>query len=362
MNKMVPMQPNQGVQDAGGMSCIGYGSRRMWQLQQRSNEPVKQARNSVRLLLSRVKLFKRGTSMSKFINPTSSHLQVFIGVAVLAVSLIWPSMSTAQNKSDQTKEPNPHAQHLEKKPAGGQDAGVPKQEMKMPGMDSQKQDSAWWFNNYNRGQMSDIGGKGMAHGEDGMTGMKGMTKDKVDAGSMAVDASSSGRGMMDDVDLMGMMVDDDVGMMGEVAIGGAGSKGLKGMGEMKMAALLPGSPGVSRLYHIGATGFFLNHPEHITLTTKQQSAINSLKQKTLLSKFTAQRKIEEAEQELWELTGADEPDAAQIQAKVQDIEKLRGEQRMAFIQLVGEAAKVLTDEQRQMLLGTTEPAAAAAGK
>ena len=84
-----------------------------------------------------------------------------------------------------------------------------------------------------------------------------------------------------------------------------------------------------------------------------------MKQKTLLSKSTAQRKIEQAEQELWELTGADEPDAAQIQATVQDIAKLHSEQRVAFIQSVGEAAKVLTDEQRQMLLGTAEPAVAA---
>ena len=127
------------------------------------------------------------------------------------------------------------------------------------------------------------------------------------------------------------------------------------MSAMATSSAMPGVPGVSRLYHIGATEFFLNHPEHITLTTKQQVALNRMKQKALLSKSTAQRKIEQAEQELWELTGADEPDAAQIQATVQAIEKLRGEQRMAFIQSVGEAAKVLTDEQRQMLLGTTEP-------
>jgi Spy/CpxP family protein refolding chaperone len=125
-----------------------------------------------------------------------------------------------------------------------------------------------------------------------------------------------------------------------------------GMSEMVKSSAMPGVPGVSRLYHIGATEFFLNHPEHITLTTKQQTALNRIKQKALPSKSTAQRKIEDAEQELWELTGADEPDASQIQVTVQAIEKLRGEQRMAFIQSVSEAAKVLTDEQRQMLLGS----------
>eukprot|EP00456_Euglypha_rotunda_P013580 TRINITY_DN140_c5_g1_i1.p3 TRINITY_DN140_c5_g1~~TRINITY_DN140_c5_g1_i1.p3 ORF type:complete len:285 (+),score=60.16 TRINITY_DN140_c5_g1_i1:462-1316(+) len=122
--------------------------------------------------------------------------------------------------------------------------------------------------------------------------------------------------------------------------------------DMAKSSALPGIPGVSRLYHIGATGFFLNHSAHITLTTKQQAALNRLKQKALLSKSTIQRKIEEAEQELWELTGADEPDAVTIKTKMQEIEELRIDRRMAFIRAIGEAAKLLTDEQRQALLGT----------
>ena len=151
----------------------------------------------------------------------------------------------------------------------------------------------------------------------------------------------------------------DLDMMGAIAIAGAGSHNVKGIGEMKVASSLPGSPGVSRLYHVGATGLFLNHSEQVSLSTEQQTALNVIKRKALLSMFTAQRKIDEAEQELWELTGADEPDDAGIQAKIQAIEKLRADQRMAFVQSVGEAAKVLNDEQRQMLLGTAEPAAAA---
>ena len=130
--------------------------------------------------------------------------------------------------------------------------------------------------------------------------------------------------------------------------------------DMAESAALPGIPGISRPYHIGATGFFLNHAEHITLSTKQQAALNRMQQKALLSKATTQRRIDEAEQELWELTGADEPEAARIQAKLLTIEKLRGEQRRAFILSVGEAVKVLTDEQRQMLLGTMEPDASPA--
>lgn len=296
--------------------------------------------------------------MSKFKTRARSLAHVFIGGAVLAIGLIWPSMSAAQNKSDQAKDSNPHAQHQEKQSAGGKDAGNQKQDMKMQGMSGQKQDSAWWFDKYSRGQKPDMGGMDMSDGEGDMAGMTGMVKGKMDADSMAGNSSSSGVGMKDDVDLMGMM-EVDLDMMGAIAIGGTGSNSMKGMGEMKVASSLPGSPGVSRLYHVGATGFFLNHSEHASLSTEQQAAISVIKRTALLSKFTARRKIDEAEQELWELTGADEPDDVGIQAKVQAIEKLRGDQRMAFVQSVGEAAKVLNDEQRQMLLGTTESAAAA---
>ena len=136
------------------------------------------------------------------------------------------------------------------------------------------------------------------------------------------------------------------------------------MGAMVRSSAMPGVLGVSSLYHIGATEFFLDHPEHITLTTRQLAALNRIRQNALLSKSTVQRKIDEAEQALWQLTGADEPDTSQIQTTVQAIEELRGEHRMAFIQSVAEAAKVLTDEQCQMLLGNvaattaeTDPAA-----
>ncbi|MEW5976333.1 MAG: periplasmic heavy metal sensor [Acidobacteriota bacterium] len=126
---------------------------------------------------------------------------------------------------------------------------------------------------------------------------------------------------------------------------------MKGMGGMRMSSELPGFPGASHLYHIGATDFFLDHPQHITLTPDQQTALNRIKERALLNQATSDRKIEEAEQELWALTAADAPDTAKVEAKVREIEKLRGDQRLAFIRGVGEAAKVLTDEQRAALLG-----------
>jgi Spy/CpxP family protein refolding chaperone len=208
---------------------------------------------------------------------------------------------------------------------------------KMPsgGMGGMKMGAAGGGGMMNMDMMMGRKGKAMPGGGGGMGMMDMMTGGM--GGQGGVNTGGGGMGMMD-MDMMGM------GSLG-------GPKGMK----MKMTAALPGFPGASHIYHIGATGFFLDHPEHITLTTAQQTKLNQLQQKAMTDKASAQRKIEEAEQELWELTGPDEPDAAKIEAKIQAIEKLRGDQRLAFIRSVGEAAKVLTDEQRKVLLGTAEP-------
>jgi Spy/CpxP family protein refolding chaperone len=194
--------------------------------------------------------------------------------------------------------------------------------------------------------------------EDKMMGMKGGGKQPM--GQMqGMSGAGSGMGMK------GMMAGEMAGM-GSMTSGGMSGidqsmMGMMGMppsasmGAMAMPTALPGFPGASHLYHIGSTGFFLDHGEHITLTTEQQTALNAVKEQALLDKATAQRKIDAAEQELWTLTASDQPDAAKIETKVQEIEKLRGDQRLNFIRAVGEAAKVLTDEQRKSLLGQLPP-------
>ncbi len=207
----------------------------------------------------------------------------------------------------------------------------------------------------------------------GMTGGGGMgMMEDMDMGAMGGGAAKSAGGMpmMDDdtaeMAAMGgggmpMMDDDDMemGMMGMAAMGKA-----KGMAGMAVPSALPGFPGASHIYHIGATGYFMNHGKHITLTPEQKSSLNAIKQKALLAAATAKRKIDEAEQELWTLTAMDEPETDAIEAKARAIEAIRTEQRLAFILSVGRAAQVLTDEQRAALIGTTadspaEPAPAA---
>lgn len=181
-------------------------------------------------------------------------------------------------------------------------------------------------------------------------------------------APAQGMGMMDDAMEMGGMGAQPAATSGGMPMGGSpmgsgmGMEKMMGsgkMGQMPMASMLvsalPGFPGTSHLYHVGATGFFLDHPEHISLTTDQQMKLGELREKTLMEQATAQRKIEQAEQELWDLTGSDTPDASKIEAKVREVEKLRGDQRLAFIRAVGSAAQVLTDDQRKQLAGLLAP-------
>ena len=132
-----------------------------------------------------------------------------------------------------------------------------------------------------------------------------------------------------------------------------------GMAAMPQSAL-PGFPGASHLYHLGATGFFLNHKTHIALTTEQTAALNKAKEQALLAKSTADRAVKQAEQDLWTLTASDQPDAAKVEGKIAEIGKLTGDKRLGFIRAVGEASKLLTDEQRKILTGFAPPAPAAA--
>lgn len=289
-------------------------------------------------------VLKNRNAVQKFKPLAVSPVVVLIAGATLALAAAWPSTGAAQAKSENVKDSDAHAQHNGKPSAGDQ-------KHDMGAMGGAKK-SEWWYDNYTRGRKPGMDGM------EGMSGMKGMTKDGMTADSTAGNRSSPGVQMRnEDAGVMGMR-NNDATTMAMGAVGEAGSLNMKGMSELTSASSRPGIAGVSRIYHIGATGFFLDHAEHVALSTKQQEDLNVVRQRALLSKATAQRRIDEAEQKLWELTGADDPEAATIQATVQDIEKLRGEQRLAFIRSVTEAARGLTVEQRAILLGTKTPGAA----
>ena len=172
-----------------------------------------------------------------------------------------------------------------------------------------------------------------------------------------------GQGGMGRGEMMGM---DDKAMgctgQGGMGTGGGGMMGMdKMMGAMGMApgagttmampSALPGFPGASHLYHVGSTGFFLDYADKLGLSVEQKSGLNAIKQRALSAQATTQRKIAEAEEALWTLTAAEQPDAAAIESKVREIEKLRSEQRLTFIRAVGDAGKLLTADQQKMVHG-----------
>lgn len=186
-------------------------------------------------------------------------------------------------------------------------------------------------------------------------------------------AVSSGQQDMGGMNMQGMggMGKQDVGGMNMQGMGGMGKQdvggmNMQGMGMMKMMGMgmmgqmtqkglaqssLPGYPGLSHLYHIGATDLFLDHEDHIQLSSEQKAQLYKTKEKTFLDYASFDRKIEQAEQDLWTLTGSDKPDSQKIEAKIREIEKLRGDKRMAFIRTVGQSTQVLTNVQRRLLVG-----------
>ena len=142
----------------------------------------------------------------------------------------------------------------------------------------------------------------------------------------------------------GGMADDKMsGMSG----GGMPSKG---------SSTMPKTVEAPHLLHVGAKDFFLDHAQHIGLTHDQRTSLMKFKSDAVQQKAASQKKIGLAEQELWQLTSADQPNTADIDKKVQEVAKLRADQQMAFIHAVSAASDVLTPEQRTEAVKTMSSA------
>ena len=123
------------------------------------------------------------------------------------------------------------------------------------------------------------------------------------------------------------------------------------------AHAMPGSPGGAHLYHVGATGFFLDHAGTIALDATQTAALTAIRDTAMGEQAGVQRKIDQAEQDLWRLTDSGQPELAKVDGKVREIETLTGNQRIAFIRAVGQAAGILSPEQRAAVLADAAPGA-----
>ena len=172
--------------------------------------------------------------------------------------------------------------------------------------------------------------KGMAAAGGGM-GMSGMGKKGGD--KMAASKPGMGMGGMKRMRMMGSMGNDTAAQ------------------PVAQPSFLPGFPGASHIYHIGATSHFLDHSEHINPTPEQRKLLAQMLEKSALAQSGFERRIAQAEQDLWVLTSVGEPDAAKIESKVKEAAQLQVEQRLAFIRSVGGAAGVLSEAQRAALVG-----------
>ena len=189
-----------------------------------------------------------------------------------------------------------------------------------------------------------------------MCSMGGQSNNSMSGTGGMSGSSSGGMGGAPSASSSGMGGGCCMGSMGQAP--GSGSAGASGM---SMQTNLPGFPGSSHIYHVGATGFYLEYADKLGLSTQQRTSLNDIKQRALVDQSNQQRRIDEAEQALWLLTAADQPDAPSLEAKIREIEKLKADQRLDFIRAVGEAAKVLTDDQRKVVLGMVPmPGSAAA--
>ena len=224
-----------------------------------------------------------------------------------------------------------------------------------------------------QGAASPAGASGSLHATGSMGAMSMGSTDKMSGQSMRggmsgmMDMGSMGKGMM--MHGMGQMSGQSMPGSGSMTSGGTGMRmgmgdasmkrmqmmgRMGGMGSSEPVAMLsrlPGFPGASHIYHIGASGFFLDHAELVDLSMDQRKGLAQIQEQALLEQSSYERRIDQAEQELWVLTSAGEPDAAAIEAKVREIANLTAEQRLSFIQSVGSAAEILTEEQRSALVG-----------
>lgn len=107
------------------------------------------------------------------------------------------------------------------------------------------------------------------------------------------------------------------------------------------------------LLHLGAARFYVDYRRRIGLSEDQRSRLEALRAEAVAAWSREQERIDAGEVVLWRLTGEPKPDEAAIAGAIRELEGIRAAQRIAYVQSVLGASRLLTEDQRRALVGTS---------
>lgn len=125
--------------------------------------------------------------------------------------------------------------------------------------------------------------------------------------------------------------------MGDCPVGGSGAAGAE---QARSAHVL----------HLGVTRFYLNQRGRLQLSRTQVADLKRGRSAALDLWWRQQAALDALEVLLWEQTGSAEPDLLEVGHTVADIERTRAAQRTDYIGAVLKASRVLSEEQRAILV------------
>ena len=102
---------------------------------------------------------------------------------------------------------------------------------------------------------------------------------------------------------------------------------------------------MGHVLHLGERDFYLDLHEELDLSEVQRESLSSLRAQWLLDRESHETDIDAAEDRLWKLTQALPLDQQEVGDAINEVEKLRAAQRLAFINATSKAAQELTPEQ-----------------
>ena len=110
-------------------------------------------------------------------------------------------------------------------------------------------------------------------------------------------------------------------------------------------------PRASHLLHLGVASFYLDFHTRLSIDAEQAQELGRLRDKATRAWARDDEELGRLELQLWEATGALQPDLARVDALVREVEAVRARQRIEYIRAVAVAASKLREDQQRALVG-----------